>query len=126
MPTSDGGWIESSGYKLKHEYIYDDKGNIISDMTYRMESDKWNLDTHYTYEYYYSEIPVNVKDVPYSESFDTDAAIKNDYTVWKANTTEVVTWQWESASQDVKCTRRKPMIIYLLRHFIYRQHTAIC
>ena len=105
MPTSDGGWIESSGYKLKHEYIYDDKGNIISDMTYRMESDKWNLDTHYTYEYYYSEIPVNVKDVPYSESFDTDAAIKNDYTVWKANTTKVVTWQWESASQDVKCTQ---------------------
>ena len=23
----------------------------------------------------------------------------------EANTTEVVTWQWESASQDVKCTQ---------------------
>ncbi len=91
-----GSWVEASdNYKLRHEYEYNEDGDIISDKTYRISNGEWYLDTYYSFEYFYSEVPATIKEIPYTEIFDSQEAI-DDYIMWDADNDGTVTWSWDN------------------------------
>lgn len=96
-----GSWI-GNGQQYKHEYQYDNRENIVSDKTYRMTGESWEQETYYTFDYFYSETSGNVKELPYTESFEEEKSM-NEFTAWNASGDVQNSWSRDAASKDIQC-----------------------